>query len=88
MPPFSASIIPQSGRNEVRVRLRNDWGVEAASRPLVFWYKRPPIVTAVRVRQIEGKPLADLEADVDSHEPLVDTSGRIRRERPTSIRRH
>src|SRR5262249_22707212 len=78
-----ATILPQPGRNEVRVRLRNAWGVEATSRPLILWYKRPPRVTAVRSVRVTGRPLVNLEADVSSPESLGLPSGRLQRERPT-----
>jgi WD domain, G-beta repeat len=78
----SASIIPRPGRNELRVRLRNDWDVETLSAPIVVTYKRLPRVTAVSRSRSEGRPFIDLTAEVASPDALEPTACRLQRERP------
>ncbi len=78
----TATTLLQPGRNELRLRLRNDRGVESSSAPVVVNYRRPPRVISVARGSGKVGRAIDLTAIVEAAEPPGTASAKLQRERP------
>jgi hypothetical protein len=68
---ITAKVPIQPGANQLRVRLKNDWGSTSISDEVAVRYVRPPVILAVNAEEpMEGVPFAGLNVRVRSATPI------------------